>query len=373
MTRYLYENIKQDLTKKAILISGPRQVGKTTLAKSILEPYEYLNYDVTADRKAILAQAWKKDVDLVIFDELHKLRKWKNFLKGIIDQYQNRPALIVTGSAKLEVFKRAGDALTGRTYSYHLHPIDIAEARKLVPKLSVEEHLANLLACGGFPESFFDKENAPRLLRDRLSTVLREDLEDLSLVSNLKGVELLVELLRERVGGQLKYANLAKDLAVSAPTVKTWVELLEKLYMIFLVRPFSKQIAKSIRKESKYYFFDCSAPLNGQSARLENLVALSLLKWCDFERDTKGRNVELKYFRDAQGREVDFVITENSLVLACIEVKTSDESVSNSLKYLTERLHPTHAIQLVQNLSRESDYGKIKVRSLAHWLSNIVL
>ncbi len=375
MKRYLYDNIKKDLHKKAILLSGPRQVGKTTFAQGLVKNPEYLNYDIVSDRKLIMVQGWRKDKDaeLVILDELHKFRKWKNFLKGVIDQYRNSPALLITGSARLEVFRKAGDALTGRTFSYHLHPIDVAEACTIKPKISANDHLEFLLKHGGFPESFIDPDNSKRLLIDRLRSILREDLRDLSDISNLKGIELLIELLRDRVGGQIAYSNLAKDLSVSAPTAKVWMELLEKLYLVFLLRPYSKGLARSIRKEPKCYFFDCSAGNNGESARLENLVALSLLKWCDFERDTKGRDLNLMYYRDTSQREVDFVITEGSKVLACLEVKTSEDSISPALKYLTDRVKPKYSFQLVKNLTRASDIGEIKIRPLAEWLQKIGL
>lgn len=373
MNRYLYDFVKKDLQKKAILLSGPRQVGKTTFAKALEEQCEYLNYDIVGDRKVILAQAWNKDVPLVVLDEIHKFKKWKNLLKGIIDLYHNKPALVVTGSARLEVFRKAGDALTGRTFSYHLHPIDVAEACTLKPTLTANMQVDSLLAHGGFPESFYDPENSQRLLRDRLSTVLREDLRDLSTVANLKGIELLVELLRARVGGQVTYANLAQDVSMSPPTLKTWTELLEKLYLIFLLKPYYKGLAKSIRKEPKCYFFDCSAATNGEAAKLENLVALSLLKWCDLERDTKGRNVDLHYYRDSSEREVDFVVSENTKVLACIEVKTSDETPSSALAYLTKRVAPKYSLQLVKNCSQRRDYGAISVRPLAEWLRKIEL
>lgn len=373
MARYLTEFIKKDLAKKAILLSGPRQVGKTTFARSIAPNHEYLNYDIATDRKIIMAQGWRKDLPLVVIDELHKFRKWKNFLKGVIDQYQNRPQILVTGSARLEVFRKAGDALTGRTFSYHLHPIDLIEARNLQPDISPDEHLEQLLAHGGFPESFFDPENSDRYLQDRLSTVLREDLRDLSLVSNIKGVELLIEFLRDRVGGQVTYSNLAQDISVSPPTVKSWIDLLEKLYLIFLLRPYSRGLNKSIRKEPKCYFFDSSAASNGEAARLENVVALALLKWCDLQRDTKGRNLSLMYYRDSSNREVDFIVVEGTQVKACIEVKVSDAVISPALYYLTERIKPEHSIQLVKNIKREGDYGKIKLRSVANWLTSFEL
>ena len=372
MKRYLYEFINKDLVNKAILLSGPRQVGKTTLARSFFgEGGEYLNYDILTDRKIIHEQSWRKDVPIIVLDEIHKFKKWKNFLKGIIDQYQNKPPLIITGSARLEVFRKAGDALTGRTFIYHLHPIDIAEACQVMPNSSAEVHLASLMITGGFPESFHNPENAQRLLRARLGTILREDIQDLSRIAQIKTLELLVELLRERVSGQINYANLANDLSVSPPTVKSWIELLEKLYLIFLLRPFATKSAKSLRKEPKFYFYDSLAATNGEAAVLENIVASALLKWCEFERDTKGRNLLLQYYRDSNDREVDFVISEDRKAFACIEVKMSEDSPSSSLKYLSERINPKYSLQLVKNLNRAKDYGEIKVRPLAEWLKNI--
>ena len=373
MERYLSNFIIKDLSRKCILLSGPRQVGKTTLARSLFGQSEYLNYDIVSDRRVIMSQSWNRDTPLVILDELHKYKKWKNLLKGVIDQSGGAPPLLVTGSARLEVFRKAGDALTGRTFAYHLHPIDPKEACSIHPGRTATEHVDFLLAHGGFPESFNTPELSRRLLMDRISTVLRDDLRDLSMISSISSVELLVELLRERVGGHITYSNLAQDLGVSPPTVKSWIELLEKLYVVFLLRPFSGKLAKSLRKEPKLYFYDCSAAENGESARLENLVALALYKWCDFVRDTEGRDARLFYFRDSNDREVDFVVTEGRKILACIEVKSSDEEPSPSLRYLSDRLKPKHSLQLVRNCSRAREYGELKVRPLAEWLRQLAL
>lgn len=373
MKRYLTPFIESDLKRKCVLLSGPRQVGKTTLARTLASDCEYLNYDVVHDRRVILSRSWRRDAGLVVFDELHKERKWKNFLKGAIDESQGTPPLLVTGSARLEVFRKAGDALTGRTFSYRLHPIDPWEAQTIEPTKTPDQHVNHLLTYGGFPESFLHPTLAKRLLLDRLSTVLREDLRDLSMVTSLHSIEVLVALLRERVGGQITYKNLAGDLGVSGPTVKTWIELLEKLYVVFLIRPYSAQLAKSIRKEPKCYFYDCSAAENGEPARLENLVALALHKWCDFVRDTQGRDPRLLYYRDSNQREVDFVVTEGRTVLACIEVKTEEDSPSPSLRYLSERIKPKLAIQLVRHCKRGRDFGDIQVRPLGEWLRTMPL
>ncbi len=374
MARQLSEFIRKDLAKKAVILSGPRQVGKTTLARELLGPdAQYLNYDILADRRVILSTSWKRECSGIVLDEIHKFPKWKNLLKGVIDRDQNVPPLLVTGSARLEVFRKAGDALTGRTFSWRLHPIDLMEGVSLTPELSPMQVLERLLKTGGFPESFFNPDLAQRLLRDRLDTVLREDLRDLSAISSLKSIELLVELLRDRIGGQIIYANLAQDLAVSGVTIKNWMALLERLYLIILLPPWSKKLSGALKKEPKCYFYDCAAAPTDFGARLENLVALCLLKYCHFERDSKGRELVLHYYRDKSGREVDFVVSERTEVLACIEVKTSDAAPSNSLRYLAKRTGAKHAIQLVQNLDREVDYGQIKIRRLADWLAKIAL
>jgi len=304
--RYLAPFIREDVREKLILLPGPRQVGKSTLAKSFLDKNGvYLNWDIRKDKRTIHDAAWPKDASLVVLDELHKLPKWKNFLKGLIDEYGNRPPLLVTGSARLEVLRRDGDALTGRTYHYRLHPIDIAEAETFTPELSASQRLARLLETGGFPEAYLKPQNAERLRNDRLEMVVREDLRDLSKTTAIQAIDLLVELLRERVGSRINHSHLAGDISVSMPTVKNWIRLLERLYLVFLISPYSRGLARGLKKEPKVYFFDCAAGFDEKGARLENVVACALLKFCHLAHDRAGRKLRLHYFRDREGREVD--------------------------------------------------------------------
>lgn len=368
--RYLRPYLQNDLVKKIVLLAGPRQCGKTTLAKSLLGPKgEYLNWDVTADRKIIRELAWPKDASLVVLDEFHKAPKWKNLLKGVADQFGNRPPILVTGSARLDAFRNTGDALTGRSYFYRLHPVDVAESRSLLPELSLAKRVARLLDTGGFPEALLNPTDAARLRNDRMELVTREDLMDLSRITSWRGASDLVELLRERVGQPVSYDSLARTLGISPPTVKNWVGLLEKLYIVFLMPPYSSRLSRSIRKERRVYFFDCAAAYDEtRGAQIENLVASALLKHAHFRKDTVGENREVFYLRDKEQREIDFIVTVNRKVDLLIEVKASDTAISTSLKYYTEKLRPRESIQLVLNLDRAQEKAGSKILPLGAWL-----
>jgi len=368
--RYLANVLSRDLRKKMVLLAGPRQCGKTTLAKSLLDPTgEYLNWDIQRDRKIIRELAWPKDASMVVLDELHKAPKWKNLLKGVIDEFGNKPPLLVTGSARLDAFRRAGDALTGRTYFYRLHPIDLAESRVFLPSESTQQRIERLLTAGGFPEAFLNPDEAARLRNDRMELVTREDLRDLSRLTSWRGPADLVELLRERVARPTNFDNLAQSLGVSPPTSKAWVELLEKLYIVFLLPPYSNSLARSIRKDRRIYFFDCAAAYDETGApQLENLVACSLLKFTQFRKDAFGENWGLYYLRDKEDREVDFVVTRNRRVHWLIEVKSSDRDLSRALKYYTDKLKPVESIQLVRNLDRPLEISGCKILPLGKWL-----
>lgn len=371
--RYLAPRLTHDLPRKMVLLAGPRQSGKTTLAKSLLNARgQYLNWDIVRDRKVIRELAWPKDASLIVLDELHKAPKWKNLLKGVVDEFGNKPPVLVTGSARLDAFRRAGDALTGRTYFYRLHPVDVAESKRFLPDASLAERSRRLLQAGGFPEAFLNPQEAARLRNDRMELVTREDLRDLSRVSSWRGPADLIELLRERVGKPTNYDNLAQNLGVSPPTSRAWVELLEKLYIVFLLPPFSSSLSRSIRKERRVYFFDCAAAYDTTGgAQLENLAACSLLKFVQFRKDAFGENWDVFYLRDKEGREVDFVVTHNRRVHWLIEVKTSDVEISRAMQYYSQKLKPAQSVQLVLNLDRPREKGGIKTLPLSQWLESL--
>ena len=374
MMRYLTPFLLKDLRKKTIFLSGPRQCGKTTLAKSLF-PHKgcYLNWDISKEKLRISKMDWPENASILVLDELHKFRKWKNFLKGIMDSDEPKPPLLVTGSARLETMKNAGDALTGRYFHYRLHPIDLAESKLFFTGDSAEVRLQRLLKTGGFPESFLNPDDAERLCNDRFDLVVREDIRDLSQILSLSGFQHLIEILRDRGAGIINYQNLSNDLHVSAPTVKQWVSLLERLFIIFLVYPFSGKFSRSLKKEPKFYFYDCSASYSKRDAgnKLENLVACSLLKYCHFKRDTEGKKMELHYFKDRDQREVDFVVTYNHKPYWLIEVKTSDKTVSPHLLYLSQRVQCQSAIQLVYALKKNFETKNISVCNLPQWLEGL--
>lgn len=363
MERYLEKYIKNDLKEKIILLSGPRQVGKTILSKQLIPSNVYLNYDSTLDRKIIYAQEWTRNVPLVIFDELHKMKKWKSWIKGIYDTEGIPPSLIVTGSARLDVYKKGGESLAGRFFPYRLHPLTVKEICKYLNKDS-ETALDKLIKFGGFPEPYL-KSNATfakRWRRTHTDTIIREDLLDLERVRDIKSIEIMIDLLKIRVGSTTSYTSLANDLQVSIHTVKHWLQILENLYVIFPVRPYHKNIARSILKESKYYLYDTGAVEGSLGAKLENIVACALLRELHLIEDTTGNKTALYYLRDKEKHEVDFFITIENRPAKLIEVKVSDDKFSPSLLRFQNFLKDTVPVQIVYNLKRKKSKGLADAR-----------
>jgi predicted AAA+ superfamily ATPase len=362
--RYLFPFVLRDLEKKMAFVGGPRQVGKTTLAKSILDARYpggcYLNWDFDPDRLAILERRWTKDTPLLVFDEIHKYPRWKSWLKGLYDVRGDRSPILVTGSARLDAYRRGGDSLMGRYHYWRLHPFTLDECPAGV---TPEQALTRLLTVGGFPEPFLDNDEreARRWRRERFDRVLREDVRDLEAVRDIQTLGLFVDLLRRRVGGMVVLSNLAADLHVTHKTVKAWLEALERMYLLFQVRPFTRSLPRAIRKPPKVYFYDNADVVGDPGARFENLVATHLLKRLQFLGDRDGFRYELAYLRDKEGREVDFVVLRDGEIEELVEVKTGDAAPSRSLRYYTERLRPHRAVQIVADLDRPFDRDGIRV------------
>lgn len=329
-TRYLNTQIRQDLKRKMVFVGGPRQVGKTTLAKQLLEDDEgYLNWDIPEHRERILRREFAS-TKLWVFDELHKYRSWRNYLKGIYDSKAKDQKILVTGSAKLDYYRFSGDSLQGRYYYLRLHPLSLAEL-----KSNSQDDLIALLNLGGFPEPYFSSSeiDAKRWSREYRNRLIREDLVQLENIHDLGKLELLSLRLPELVGSPLSINALREDLQLSHKTVVLWLQIFERLYSIFRVSPFGAPKIRAVKKEQKHYHFDWTL-IDDMSLRFENLVASALLKYVHYRQDVFGEDIDLNYFRDVDKREVDFVVVRKGNPISFIECKWKDAEISQSLKYL---------------------------------------
>src|SRR4030043_1560245 len=308
MDRYLHNSIKRDLAKKMVMLTGPRQVGKTWLAKELMKEFgnaQYLNYDNFDDARSIPNQTWPLDADLLILDEIHKMKDWKRFIKGIYDTRPAGQSILITGSARLDTFRQTGESLAGRYFPYRLHPISVREVKD---SFSPREALSLLNRLGGFPEPFLSGSDseAARWRNQYYTDLIREDILEFSRIHEIKAIRLLVEMLRERVGSPLSYASIAGDLQIAPNTVRKYVDILESLCIIFLVRPFHANIARAVLKEPKAYFFDSGYVKGDEGLKLENTCAVCLLKHAQYLQDTAGEDISLCYVRTRDGREGDF-------------------------------------------------------------------
>lgn len=372
MRRYLEGFIKRDLEKKMVLVSGPRQVGKTTLSRQLFGSYAYLNFDSGPDREMIRRLEWDRKTKLIIFDELHKMKNWKSWLKGVYDTEGIPPAILVTGSARLDLYRRGGDSMAGRFFSYRLHPLSVREIRDYLQE-KPEDAVHQLLRLGGFPEPYLgkDEEAASRWRRTHIDTIIRQDILDLERIRDLKSVEILIDLLRTRIGTPTSTYSLAEDLQVSPHTVGHWLQILEQLCVVFPVRPFHRNIARSLLKAPKYYFYDVGDVKDDLGARLENLVATALLRELHLIEDTTGRKTALHYLRDKERHEVDFLAVIDGCPVLMAEVKAGDDSFERSLFHFRRYLPRVRAAQAVLSLKRRKNSEGVEMTAVHEFLDEL--
>ncbi len=355
-----------------VFVTGPRQVGKTHLALEIAKRFGrsvYLNYDNVQDREIIRNSAWLPDTELLVLDELHKMPEWKNYLKGIFDTKSPQLRILVTGSARLEVFRSSGDSLAGRFFRHRLVPLSLAEIAD-----ADDFTLQLLMTRGGFPEPFLAEtdRDADRWRLQYIDGLIRTDILDFEKIHDFRAIQLTLELLRHRVGSPLSYTALAQDVNCSPNTIIRYIEILEALFIIFRITPYHRNIGRSLLKEPKIYFLDTGMVKGDEGIRFENMVAVSLLKHLNAIEDYDGKRAALHYLRTKERKEVDFalVIEDNPVIM--VEAKWADASISPSLRYFHEK-YGLPALQIVRHLRQERMEGAIELRRAYDFLKGLRL
>lgn len=359
--RHIFAFIRDDLKEKMVFLGGPRQVGKTTLAQLLIKNYydnhpAYLNWDDSISRKKIINREWPHEEKLIIFDEIHKYAKWKNLVKGHYDILKNTHSFLITGSARLNVFRRGGDSLLGRYYYHRLHPLTLSEVGYS------KEKLQDLMLFSGFPEPFL-KNNEKFLKRwhkDRMERIVLEDLRDMEKVNDIHALEILAEMLPGKVGAPLSIKSVSEDLSVDFKTARKWIEIFERLYYCYRIAPYGAPKVRAVKKEQKLYMFDWTQ-VEEQGFRFENLVASHLLKYCNFLEDTEGEKMELRFLRDTDKREVDFVVLKNKKPLFAVECKTGDKGLSRHISYFRERTDIPEYYQVHMGTREISAYSNVTI------------
>jgi len=375
MRRYLSDTVLSDLDRKMVLLTGPRQVGKTTMANKLMAGFhrpQYLNWDVADDRRILMGQSWSPRADLLVLDEIHKMRRWKEYLKGVFDGRIQGQALLVTGSARMETFRQSGESLAGRYFHLRLHPFSVREWVELTDA-KPEDALDRLIERGGMPEPFLAEDviQAGRWRQQYFTDLVREDILEFSRIHEVRVMRLLLELLRRRVGSPLSIASLARDLQTAPNTVAKYLDILGELYIIFLIHPFHRNVARAILKAPKVYFFDTAYVQGDDGLKWENACATMLLKHVHFQQDVLGRQASLHYLRTKEGREVDFVLCEEGMPTHLIECKYAAHRPASSLVRFAGNFPEAQAIQLVRELRQEEYHRPVTIARGADWLAEL--
>ena len=386
--------------RQMALLAGPSQVGKTSIAHDLRKKfthYYYFNWDSKEDRELIisgpkaLAQAAGLDLaretaTLIVLDELHKYGKWKQFIKGFFDLYEKKCKILITGSAKLNIFRRQGDSLMGRYFLYRVHPMSVAELIGAKtreheiqrPKEIPPKDLESLFTFGGFPEPYskhslrFSK-NWQRLKQEQL---IAEDIRDLTQIQNLAQLDMLAEILKSEAGHLIQYKNLSNQINVAEPTVKRWIQCLEQFYYCFRIKPWSKNVRSSLRKEPKLFLWDWSV-IENHGDKVENFIASHLLKAVHYWTDTGLGNYDLYYVRDKKKNEVDFLVTKDQKPWFLVEAKASATTgISKALHLFQKQTAAKHAFQVAFDMDYIAkncfDYTEPVIVPASTFLSQLV-
>ena len=340
--RALEGPVLDDLRRTMVFVSGPRQVGKTTFATALPGgEAAWLNWDAPEHRERILGRELPPG-GFWIFDELHKFRDWRNYLKGLWDARPPDQRVLVTGSGRLDLYRFSGDSLQGRCRLFRMHPFSVAELG-----FRRQEEVLDLLRLGGFPEPWLSgsEREARRWSLHHRSLLVDEEMASLEGIRNLGRIQLLLMTLPERVGSPLSIHALSQQLRVSHRTMASWLDAAERLHALFRVPPFSGNLLRAVSRQHKHYHFDWTM-VREDGSRFENLVACHLLKWAHWKQDVEGEDLQLRHFRDRDGREVDFVLSEGAWPRVLVECKWSDARCSRSLRYLHRKFPEAEAWQI---------------------------
>ena len=403
--RTIYLNLWQELSseKQIVFLSGPRQVGKTTLANQIASEFKnklYFSWDIIEHRKKLIQNPAffqninrvDESIPLVIFDEIHKYRQWKNYLKGVYDQFANDYKFLISGSGRLDLYQKGGDSLAGRYFQFHLFPFTVAELSK--KRRNIDDFFKSpinnfdmneptltrdiwqtLFHFGGFPEPFTrgKKSFYTKWSTSYASQIVREDIKSISDVKNVDSIEILFSLLPSKVGSPLSVNNLVNELQVSYGSVKEWLKLLEIFYLTFRISPWTKKISRAILKEKKLYLFNYPE-ISDISFRFENMVAIELFRAVYNWNEYGYGRFSLHYIRNKEKEEVDFIIAKDNNPVLLVETKYSEEIVSKNLINFQKRLN-IPAVQLVnkENIFRyiKNEKNKILIITAHRWLSSL--
>lgn len=386
--RYLTPFIVEDLKDKMVFVGGPRQVGKTTLCRNFIATHfrnhAYFNWDNRTDRRAITSSAWPGDAELLILDEIHKYRQWKGLIKGEYDKLKETYKFLVTGSSRLDLYRRGSDSLQGRYHYYRLHPFTLAEIEGLAYKASIQDELPissgfhqdaidTLNVFGGFPEPVM-KQNKRQLRRwhnEKIERMFREDILDVQAIRDIGNMKLLSDILPSKVGSLLSINVIREDLEVSFRAVSHWIDVLEAFYYHFRLYPFTSKRIRSLKKEPKLYLWDWSE-VEDEAARFENLIASHLLKFVHFITDYEGYKAELYFLRDVDKREVDFLVTIDGKPWFAVEAKLNEISLAPHLLYFKERLSIPYIYQVVKKTATDRLEKGIRIVSAGKFLAGLV-
>ncbi len=371
--RYIERAVLGDLEGRMVFVAGPRQVGKTTFSLALQgETLGYLNWDIAEDRESILEGVFPPS-ELWVLDEIHKYSRWRDLLKGLWDARVRREEagrrILVTGSARLDFYRSSGDSLQGRYFLHRLHPFSVGELGLQTPT-----ELEDLLLLGGFPEPWFggSERKARRWSTSYRELLIHEEVGALENVRDLGQLELLMLRLPALVGSTLSINALHEDLQVAHKTVESWVQIFERLYAIHRIGPLTGPRIRALKKAQKHYHYDWTL-VKDEGPRFENLVANHLLKWIHHETDSEGRDLDLRYFRDKDGREVDFVVTEKDQPIQLIECKLADRPADKNLRYLSSKYPKAEALQVAARGRRDATTAEgLRFLPAIEWLKHLI-